>query len=30
LSDFKAEKFIDIVEGKIRISDAEKLKNLIY
>jgi len=30
LSDFKAEKLIDITEGKIRISDTEKLKNLLY
>ncbi len=30
LSDFKAEKLIEIKEGKIRIADAEKLKNLLY
>jgi CRP-like cAMP-binding protein len=30
LSDFKAEKLIDITDGKIRIADAEKLKNLLY
>jgi CheY-like chemotaxis protein len=30
LSDFKAEKLIEITEGKIRVTDAEKLKNLIY
>jgi DNA-binding response OmpR family regulator len=30
LSDFKAEKLIEIKEGKIRITDAEKLKNLLY
>lgn len=30
LSDFKAEKLIEIKEGKIRISDVEKLKNLLY
>jgi DNA-binding response OmpR family regulator len=30
LSDFKAEKLIEIIEGKIRVTDAEKLKNLLY
>ncbi len=30
LSDFKAEKLIEIKEGKIRITDVEKLKNLLY
>jgi CheY-like chemotaxis protein len=30
LSDFKAEKLIEIKEGKIRIADVEKLKNLLY
>jgi CheY-like chemotaxis protein len=30
LSDFKAEKLVEIKEGKIRISDPEKLKNLLY
>ena len=30
LSDFKAEKLIEITEGKIRVADAEKLKNLLY
>lgn len=30
LSDFKAEKLIDIQEGKIRITDVEKLHNLLY
>jgi CRP-like cAMP-binding protein/CheY-like chemotaxis protein len=30
LSDFKAEKLIDMKEGKIRIADVEKLKNLRY
>ena len=30
LSDFKSEKLIDIKEGKIRIGDVEKLKNLLY
>lgn len=30
LSDFKAEKLIEIKEGKIRIANAEKLKNLLY
>ncbi len=30
LSDFKAEKRIEIREGKIRISEVEKLKNLLY
>lgn len=30
LSDFKSEKLIDIKEGKIRIDDVEKLKNLLY
>ena len=30
LSDFKAEKLIEIKEGKIKISDVEKLKNLLY
>ena len=30
LSDFKAEKLIEIKEGKIRITDPEKLKNLLY
>ena len=30
LSDFKAEKLIEIKDGKIIISDVEKLKNLLY
>lgn len=30
LSDFKSEKLIEIREGKIRILDLEKLKNLLY
>lgn len=30
LSDFKAEKLLEIKEGKIRIADVEKLKNLLY
>lgn len=30
LSDFKAEKLIEIKETKIRIGDVEKLKNLLY
>jgi len=30
LSDFKAEKLIDIQEGKIRITDMQKLQNLLY
>jgi CheY-like chemotaxis protein/CRP-like cAMP-binding protein len=30
LSDFKAEKLIEITEGKIRVADAEKLGNLLY
>ena len=30
LSDFKAEKLIEITEGKIRIADADKLSNLLY
>ncbi|MCX8019973.1 MAG: response regulator [Chitinophagaceae bacterium] len=30
LSDFKAEKLIEIVDGKIQILNAEKLKNLLY
>lgn len=30
LSDFKAEKLIEIKEGKIRITNVEKLKNLLY
>lgn len=30
LSDFKAEKLIEIKEGKINISNIEKLKNLLY
>ncbi len=30
LSDFKSEKLIEIKEGKIRINDIEKLKNLLY
>ena len=30
LSDFKAEKIIEIKEGKIIIADLEKLKNLLY
>ncbi len=30
LSDFKAEKLIEIRDGKIRISEVEKLKNLLY
>jgi hypothetical protein len=30
LSDFKSEKLIEIREGKITITDMEKLKNLAY
>jgi CRP-like cAMP-binding protein len=30
LSDFKAEKLIEIKDGKIRVTDEEKLNNLIY
>jgi CRP-like cAMP-binding protein len=30
LSDFKSEKLIEIKEGKIRIADVERLKNLLY
>jgi CRP-like cAMP-binding protein/FixJ family two-component response regulator len=30
LSDFKSEKLIEIKEGKIRVSNLEKLKNLLY
>jgi CRP-like cAMP-binding protein len=30
ISDFKSEKLIEIKEGKIRIADVEKLKNLLY
>lgn len=30
LSDFKAEKLLEIKEGKIRIGDAEKLRNLLH
>jgi CRP-like cAMP-binding protein len=30
LSDFKSEKLIEIKEGKIKISDVEKLRNLLY
>jgi len=30
LSDFKSEKLIDIRDGKIRISDLQKLENLLY
>jgi CRP-like cAMP-binding protein/CheY-like chemotaxis protein len=30
LSDFKSEKLIEIKEGKIRIADLNKLKNLLY
>ena len=30
LSDFKAEKHIEIKEGKITIPDANRLKNLLY
>jgi CRP-like cAMP-binding protein len=30
LSDFKAEKLIEIKEGKILIPDPNKLKNLLY
>jgi hypothetical protein len=30
LSDFKAEKLIEIKSGKIIINDLEKLKNLLY
>lgn len=30
LSDFKAERLLEIKEGKIRILDLEKLKNLLY
>jgi DNA-binding response OmpR family regulator len=30
LSDFKAEKLIDIQDGKVHISDVQKLQNLLY
>jgi CheY-like chemotaxis protein len=30
LSDFKAEKLIEVKEGKIRVTDVEKLNNLLY
>lgn len=30
LSDFKSEKLVDIQEGKIRITDVQKLQNLLY
>lgn len=30
ISDFKSEKLIEVKEGKIRITDLEKLKNLLY
>jgi len=30
LSDFKAEKLVEIKEGKISVANAEKLKNLLY
>jgi CRP-like cAMP-binding protein len=30
LSDFKAEKLIEIKEGKIIVSNSDKLKNLLY
>jgi hypothetical protein len=30
LSDFKAEKLIEIKEGKIQIADLDKLRNLLY
>lgn len=30
ISDFKSEKLIEIKDGKIRITDVEKLKNLLY
>ena len=30
LSDFKAEKLIDIRDGKIRITQVDKLHNLLY
>jgi CRP-like cAMP-binding protein len=30
LSDFKAEKLIDIKSGKIIVNNVEKLKNLLY
>lgn len=30
ISDFKSEKLIEVREGKIRITDLEKLKNLLY
>ncbi|MCW5917020.1 MAG: winged helix-turn-helix domain-containing protein, partial [Ferruginibacter sp.] len=30
LSDFKAEKLIEINTGKIRVSNPEKLKNLLF
>jgi len=30
LSDFKSEKLVDIREGKIRITDLQKLENLLY
>lgn len=30
ISDFKSEKLVEIKEGKIRITDVDKLKNLLY
>ena len=30
LSDFKSEKLIEIKEGKISVTNPEKLKNLLY
>lgn len=30
LSDFKAEKLVEVREGKIRVTDADKLRNLLY
>ena len=30
LSDFKSEKLVEVREGKIRITDMVKLKNLLY
>jgi DNA-binding response OmpR family regulator len=30
LSDFKSEKLIDILEGKVRITDLQRLQNLLY
>jgi CRP-like cAMP-binding protein len=30
ISDFKTEKLVEIKEGKIRITDVDKLKNLLY